>query len=127
VSWLLFALRGMDTRRVHWIQVGWDGMGYALIVKKKLSISYQFTTGLWYQCNACAMPHCPVYPHVIDYIYIHTFTKNFHLLTCILAINVKVVPRRRLPALYPTTPVNEPPCAFNNAPAIGVPISPLTY
>ena len=55
----------------------------------------------------------------------YTLTAIFHLLTYILAVNVKIVPMKILPALNPTAPVNEPPCAFSNAPAIGVPIKAL--
>jgi hypothetical protein len=62
-------------------------------------------------------------PHLSTPSYI--FTANFHLLTYILATASNIVPTTILPALNAIAPENEPPCAFNNAPAIGVPISAL--
>lgn len=57
---------------------------------------------------------------------LHTRASNFHLLTYILATNVNMVPNNILPAEYPTTAVNDSLFPFNKAPAIGVPVNPLT-
>jgi hypothetical protein len=73
--------------------------------------------GCIYLLSICAGPHLSTPSYI--------FTANFHLLTYILATASSAVPSTMLPALNPIAPVNEPPCAFNKAPAIGVPISAL--
>jgi hypothetical protein len=126
VSWLMFWYCEVwilgEYIGLKLVGMEWDV--HSLSKKNQVILSIHYRSMVSMQC-LCHAPLSRISSSSRPYI--HTFTKSFHLLTCILAINVKVVPRRILPALYPTTPVNEPPWAFNSAPAIGVPISPLTY